>query len=243
MSDAASQFYEQQFGLDDDTLRHFLHPVSTHALGTNPGGLDVHTWRDDPETRSMVGLKLYGQVAQNAEVILPVVKRAGAIDPADRGMNECAILSHGLDASDFGSKLASVMLGRTLTTGKLRSLGMQAVAPEELPPTVVRKLLALRGPAARTPGSPRDIEGFDTWYRVLGTAKVGGYVGTLACGLLVRPCVLPSSGPLHTMHRAETRVRYAPFPKREVTAGLLDEANRVAGATTEGIQHLNPFNG
>lgn len=239
MSDLAAEYYGEHFGLEGEALERFIAPAATDITANNPRGVDIHYWRDSEKVQTILGVGMYRHVADNFRTTHRRASEAGAIDPDNTARNLVYDVATYVTKQEFGARLSRALITKRLVTGKVLSLGMEAVDPEELPDSVRNGLAAKAVDSGKSKHSPRGIEAFDTWYGVYGTARVGGYVGNLACGILVRPRV----DTWNEAHRVSGRISYMPFPAREVSASLLDRANRVAAATQDGIQNLNTHRG
>jgi len=134
----------------------------------------------------------------------------------------------------ISDELNKVLLPQQITTGRIASLAVRAVAPSELPMKIEPK----RKDVVLEAGDPDH----DQYFVISGETVAGGRVGAIACGMLVRSCLVPAYAPYTS---ARTQYVSTPFikrfPDKSLSAVLMWNNSRHEAATIERVNRRNAY--
>lgn len=132
-------------------------------------------------------------------------------------------------------KISPKLVPKSIKAGKIASVDMELVTPDELPTTVVRRLQA-------PPKGSRVVEEYPQYgsvHRITAGIYIGSRLGIAACAVAVEPQVVVSNAGGRTSHRLRQRVVVAPYLKSESTAELMNQATIDASRRQEMTAKMN----
>lgn len=248
VSAATIDYYADSLGISSEEAEYICRPLPVFTEATHADGIKIQSLRKVNEGIAPEIQEPSSNIAEYLEIFRGLLQKKAVSTnehtwrfPGTIGAryNRMRINSEHTLAYWIGGELTQHLVSPRIVTGRIASLIVRAVAPEEVPFKV--------GPAIKTDtvyefGDPN----FDQYYIVNGKLVTGGRAGSIACAMKVRNTVVPvlTRGELGAWEESKgltSTLVVKNFPDKYVSSLLMWESARESARDIERVNRHNAY--